>query len=279
MIIRFREEFRLPVGEVFSYFRSPADWTRLYGSFGEVRARGDGWFEVPLGHFPFPLVARMTAAEPNKLARWTFRGFWKGEGEVRFDAKGDGVAVEGFERISVRWLGPLSRVLELAFLESRFRAIWDLGWRRLRRAERSAAGPNDRFEPAPALPAFLAAQFPFSRGMWTIERGADAGKRIHFVDEGNRAATPVVMLHGNPTWSFLWRKVIAQLPDLRCIAPDLLGFGISSRLRSLADHTPGRHADAIAGLIEALDLRGVILVAQDWGGPILLSAAARVPDR
>lgn len=279
MIIRFREEFRLPAGEVFSYFRSPEDWTRLYGSFGDVRSRGDGWFEVGLRRFPLPLVARMTAVEPDRLARWELRGFWKGEGEVRFAAGVDGVVVEGFERISVRWLGPLSRLLEIAFLESRFRAIWSLGWRRLRRTERLVADPGDRFEPASALPSFIAAQFPFSRRTWTIESGADAGRRIHFVDEGGRAATPVVMLHGNPTWSFLWRKVIAQLPDVRCIAPDLLGLGLSSRLPTLADHTPSRHADAIAGLIDALDLRGAILVAQDWGGPILLSAAARVPDR
>ncbi len=87
------------------------------------------------------------------------------------------------------------------------------------------------------------------------------------------------MIHGNPTWSFLWRKVIAELPELRCIAPDLLGLGLSDHLPRIADHTPARHAEAIAELVEALDLRDLALVGQDWGGPIAMSAAARLGDR
>jgi haloalkane dehalogenase len=279
MIIRFREEFRLPASEIFSYFKSPGDWTRLYGSFGATRARGDGWFAVPLRRFPFPLVARMTAVDEPSLARWEFRGFWKGEGEVRVEPTGGGVVVEGYERIAVRWLGPFSRIAEALVLRRGFEAIWNHGWRRLRRAARLASDPADRFDEGPALPPFIARQFPVARRMWTIETGADAGRRIHFVDEGDPAARAVVMLHGNPAWSFLWRKVIALLPGLRCVAPDLLGLGLSSTLPSLGDHTPTRHAEAIAQLIEALDLRNAILVGQDWGGPIGMSAAARIPDR
>ncbi len=279
MIIRFHEEFRLPVDEVFSYFRSPEDWTRLYGSFGTVCALGHGWVSVGLRRFPFPLVARMTTVEPSRLARWEFRSFWKGEGEVRFEPTADGVLVEGFERISVRWLAFLSPLVEALFLETRFRAIWDLGWRRLRRAERVAADPAARFDAPPPLPSFVERQMPFTRRIWTIERGIDAGRRIHFVDQGDPASPPLVLLHGNPTWSFLWRKVIAHLPEFRCVAPDLLGLGLSSRLPSIEDHTPSRHADAIAGLVEALDLRSVTLVGQDWGGAILMSVAARLPER
>ncbi len=87
------------------------------------------------------------------------------------------------------------------------------------------------------------------------------------------------MLHGNPTWSFLWRKVIALLPGFRCVAPDLLGLGFSDRLPRLADHTVDRHGAAIAEVVEALDLQGVILVGQDWGGPIAAQVGARMPER
>jgi cis-3-alkyl-4-acyloxetan-2-one decarboxylase len=87
------------------------------------------------------------------------------------------------------------------------------------------------------------------------------------------------MLHGNPTWSFLWRKVIALLPGFRCVAPDLLGLGLSDRLPRLSDHAPERHAGALAGLVKALDLRELILVGQDWGGSFGTLLASRVPDR
>ena len=87
------------------------------------------------------------------------------------------------------------------------------------------------------------------------------------------------MIHGNPTWSFLWRKVIALLPGFRCVAPDLLGLGFSDRLPRMEDHSVERHGAAIAELVEALDLRGVILVAQDWGGPIAAQVGARLPER
>ena len=279
MIIRFHESFALPADEVFSYFQSPSDWIRLYGFGGAVRDLGGGWFAVPLQSFPFPLVARMTAVEPSRLARWEFRGFWKGEGEVRFTTSDAGVTLEGFERISMRWLPLITTVFERIFLERAFRGIWSLGWKRLRRAERSASDPLARFAAGPPLPGFIAAQLPHTRRIWLIESGIDAGRRLHFIDEGDASAPPVLMVHGNPTWSFVWRKVIALLPELRCVAPDLLGLGLSDPLPAAEDHTPARHAEAIAALAVALDLRGVTLVGQDWGGPIVLSVAARIPDR
>jgi haloalkane dehalogenase len=112
-----------------------------------------------------------------------------------------------------------------------------------------------------------------------LQSGPDAGRRIHLIDEGDPGGRPVFMLHGNPTWSFLWRQVIALLPGFRCVAPDLLGLGLSDRLPRIADHTVDRHGAAMAEVVEALDLNGVILVGQDWGGPIAAQVGARMPER
>lgn len=131
--------------------------------------------------------------------------------------------------------------------------------------------------PAPALPDFIARELPFQRGLYTLR----SGERLHLIDHGAPGARPVLMLHGNPTWSFLWRKVIARLSGdagYRCVAPDLLGLGLSDRI-GFDEHSPERHGAAIADLIEGLDLREVILVGQDWGGAFGTEAARRVPDR
>lgn len=130
----------------------------------------------------------------------------------------------------------------------------------------------------PTLPDWLAAELPFDRGAYRLEAGPDAGRRLHFLDHGPRGARPVLLLHGNPTWSFLWRRVIRRLPGLRCVAPDLLGLGFSSTL-GLEEHTVQRHSGAIAELVAQLDLRDLVIVAQDWGGPIACAAAARFPER
>ena len=134
MRITFSERFALPTEEVFSYFASPADWSRLFG-FSGVRDLGSGWYAVGIKGFPFPLVAKSTLVEANRLSRWTFRGFWRGHGEVRFTPSPESVLVEGHEEIAVRWLFFLSPLVERFFLESKFRAIWQLGWRRLRKRE------------------------------------------------------------------------------------------------------------------------------------------------
>jgi haloalkane dehalogenase len=131
----------------------------------------------------------------------------------------------------------------------------------------------------PPLPDRLARHLPFRRAAYTLEKGPDAGRSIHFIDHGDPAARPVLLLHGNPTWCFLWRKVIPLLPSFRCVAPDLLGLGLSSRLPRLADHRVDRHGAAISELVESLDLRGIVLVGQDWGGPIGAQVGARLPDR
>lgn len=130
----FREQFRLPVEEVYGFFRSPADWVRLYGFGGEVRDLGQGWFAVPLASFPFPLVAKMTRVLPGERASWVYRGFWRGEGDVRFRRAGGVTIVEGYERLSIRWLFFLSPLVERG-MRAPFHALWQRGWRRLRRME------------------------------------------------------------------------------------------------------------------------------------------------
>lgn len=135
------------------------------------------------------------------------------------------------------------------------------------------------FTDPPPLPDRLARHLPFRRAAYVLGKGPDAGRRIHFIDHGDPSARPVLLLHGNPTWCFLWRKVIPLLPGFRCVAPDLLGLGLSSRLPRPSDHRVERHGAAIAELVESLDLRGVILVGQDWGGPIAAQVGARLPER
>lgn len=139
MIQRFSELIRLPPAEIYSYFQSPADWVRLYGFAGRVIDRGDGWYAVPLKRFPFPLVAKITVAEPFRLVRWVFKGYWAGAGEVRLVPQPGGVLVEGYEDISPRWLPVVSPLLEHLFMEREFRRVWALGWRRLRKQEQHPA--------------------------------------------------------------------------------------------------------------------------------------------
>ncbi len=131
-----------------------------------------------------------------------------------------------------------------------------------------------RFLPPPALPPWLEEELPFNRRVFS-----DAGHSMHFIDEGEGPA--VLLLHGNPTWCYLWRKVIRILAgeNVRIIAPDLIGLGLSDKPRDPAIHTLDFHAARISTLVEALDLHDLTLGAQDWGGPIGAVMAARNPDR
>lgn len=135
------------------------------------------------------------------------------------------------------------------------------------------------FAAGPDLPGFLLPSYPFERRTLTLTGELNPGRRLHFVDEDRGGGRPVLLLHGNPTWSFLWRRVIEDLDEHRCLAPDLLGLGLSERLPRLRDHTVDCHAEAIVELVDSLGLREVVFVGQDWGGPILAAAAARIPDR
>jgi haloalkane dehalogenase len=106
------------------------------------------------------------------------------------------------------------------------------------------------------------------------------GIRLAYVDEG--AGEPVVMLHGEPTWGFLWRKLMPPLLEAgyRCVVPDLPGFGRSDKPTDDGWYSYERHTAATASLLEELDLRDATLVMQDWGGPIGLRAATlEVPER
>ena len=101
--------------------------------------------------------------------------------------------------------------------------------------------------------------------------------RVHYVDEGN--GTPILMCHGNPTWSFLYRHVIGELRDsFRCIAVDYPGFGLSDRPAGYG-YTPGEQATVVGELVAHLNLQGMLVMGHDWGGPIGLSVACSDPDR
>ncbi len=107
------------------------------------------------------------------------------------------------------------------------------------------------------------------------------GLRMHYVDEGDSSAAPVLMLHGEPTWSYLYRHMIpvCAAGGSRVIAPDLVGFGKSDKPAEKGDYTYQRHVDWMTDFIRALDLRGITLFCQDWGALIGLRVAAENEDR
>ena len=128
--------------------------------------------------------------------------------------------------------------------------------------------PDERFSNLPG--------YPFKPRY--VEVG---GLRMHYVDEGPRNAAPVLMLHGEPSWSYLYRKMIPVFVSagLRAVAPDLVGFGRSDKPAKREDYTYERHVNWITRFIQKLDLRGITLVCQDWGGVIGLRVAAEHPER
>lgn len=107
------------------------------------------------------------------------------------------------------------------------------------------------------------------------------GLRIHYIDEGPAEAEPVLMLHGEPSWSYLYRKMIPIIvgAGYRAIAPDLVGFGRSDKPAAREDYTYQRHVDWMTGLIKAIDLQRATMVGQDWGGLIGLRLVAENPER
>ena len=105
--------------------------------------------------------------------------------------------------------------------------------------------------------------FPFTPNYREVD-----GLRLAHLDEGEGA--PVIFIHGEPTWSFLWRKVIPPVRDagFRCVAPDLAGFGASDKPTDVGWYSYDRHVALAQTLLEDLDLRGATMVVHDWGGPI-----------
>ena len=128
---------------------------------------------------------------------------------------------------------------------------------------------------APALPDWLERQLPFRRSLVDV----GGGVRMHVMEQGS--GRPVVMLHGNPTWGYLWRKVAVALAGepLRIILPDLVGLGLSDKPRDAAEHTLENHARWFGALLDALSLDHFVFVGQDWGGPVGLRALADRPSR
>jgi haloalkane dehalogenase len=125
----------------------------------------------------------------------------------------------------------------------------------------------------PARPAWVPDDlYPFASHYVEID-----GSLVHYLDEG--AGPPLLLLHGNPTWSFLYREIVAGLRDrFRCVAVDYPGFGLS-RAGPGYGFTAAEHSRVVEGLIAALDLWDVTMMVQDWGGPIGFGAAVRTPDR
>lgn len=120
-------------------------------------------------------------------------------------------------------------------------------------------------------------------GAWPFEpRWFDTSEgRLHYIDEGPRHGRPVVLVHGNPTWGFLYRHFVPPLADagFRVIVPDHLGFGRSDKPDVPRLYRIERHAERLEALLESLELRRATVVPQDWGGPIGLYWATRHPER
>lgn len=127
--------------------------------------------------------------------------------------------------------------------------------------------PEDRFDNLPDFP-------------WAPKYHEWDGLRLAYIDEGD--GQPVVLFHGEPSWSFLWRKVIAVLLDkgYRCIAPDLIGFGRSDKPTDVGWYSYDRHTASVLSLTEALDVRDAIFAVHDWGGSLgLRIGALEAPER
>ncbi|MFD2418157.1 haloalkane dehalogenase [Amycolatopsis pigmentata] len=134
--------------------------------------------------------------------------------------------------------------------------------------------PDDRFDDLP--------DFDFPALYADLDDPADGIVRVAYVEAGPPDGPPVLLLHGEPSWSFLYRKVLPVLADagLRAIAPDLVGFGRSDKPAHATDHSYARHVEWMrAFAFDALDLRDVTLVGQDWGGLIGLRLVAEHPGR
>ncbi|HST54415.1 MAG TPA: haloalkane dehalogenase [Solirubrobacteraceae bacterium] len=117
-------------------------------------------------------------------------------------------------------------------------------------------------------------EFPFASRYREVD-----GLRLAHLDEGE--GRPVIFMHGEPTWSFLWRKVIPAVRDagFRCVAPDLAGFGRSDKPTDIDWYSYDRHTALAGGLLEELDLREATIVVHDWGGPIGLRLAVEQAER
>ncbi|MEZ4281817.1 MAG: haloalkane dehalogenase [Myxococcota bacterium] len=133
--------------------------------------------------------------------------------------------------------------------------------------------PDERFENLEG--------YAFAPHYTEIVDADDTRIRIHHVDEGPRGAAPILLMHGNPTWAYLYRKMIPPLARAghRVVAVDLVGCGRSDKPAERADYTQARHVDWLEKWLCAVDLSGITLFCQDWGGTLGLHLVAGHPER
>ncbi len=134
--------------------------------------------------------------------------------------------------------------------------------------------PDEAFEGLP--------DFPFAPHYVEIDDGEGGALRVHYLDEGPADAAPVLLLHGEPSWCFLYRHMIPTLVAAghRVVVPDLVGFGRSDKPTERSDHSYARHVEWMRqALFDRLDLRDITFFGQDWGGLIGLRLVAADPDR
>lgn len=132
--------------------------------------------------------------------------------------------------------------------------------------------PDDRFRNLPG--------YPFDPNYVEVSDGEGGSLRIHYVDEGPKEGDPVLLMHGEPSWSYLYRKMIPIILDAghRAVAPDLVGFGRSDKPTERSHYTYQSHVDWMQTWLEKMGLNKITLVCQDWGGLIGLRLVANNPD-
>jgi len=133
--------------------------------------------------------------------------------------------------------------------------------------------PDSRFENLP--------NYPFKPNCLNIPDGEGGELRVHYVDVGPLQVDPVLLMHGEPSWSYLYRKMIPIIVDagFRAVVPDLVGFGRSDKPADRKDYSYQRHVDWMQVFLDKLDLQRITLVCQDWGGLIGLRLVAQNPAR
>ncbi|SLN24057.1 haloalkane dehalogenase [Ruegeria meonggei] len=133
--------------------------------------------------------------------------------------------------------------------------------------------PDERFQGL--------ADYSFAPNYTDVDDTEGGKLRVHYVDEGPRGAAPVLMMHGEPSWSYLYRHMISGfvVKGHRAVAPDLVGFGRSDKPSERGDYTYARNVMWMGDWLRAVDLRNITLICQDWGGLIGLRLWAEMPDR
>jgi haloalkane dehalogenase len=133
--------------------------------------------------------------------------------------------------------------------------------------------PDERFSNLP--------DYPFAPHYLDVPDGGGGGLRIHYVDEGPKGGEPVLLTHGEPSWSYLYRKMIPIFVQAgyRVVAPELVGFGRSDKPADRKDYTYQRHVDWMQSWLDRMDLTRITFFGQDWGGLIGLRLVTNNPDR